>query len=183
MTVNIPTGTIEDVFSKLIYRKLKPLSMDLQSCVMLTRSALKSEWVCTIYTVNSIHICYKIHCVHCLFLKGTAEQPLVKRAVKKRKTEPPKLTDFSIETTKSVRDSCYDCKQLFVVPEVRIMHVVYNTDLTDDRSGFGGQATWYHVICFARLRSALGWLQSGESLPGFKRLSNADKVMVERHIP
>lgn len=107
----------------------------------------------------------------------------MKRATEKCKKEPPNLADFSIETTKVVRDSCCGCQQAFVVPDVRIMHVVYKTDLTDESCEFVGQATWYHVVCFARSRSELGWLESGESLPGFKRLSNEDKVIVKRHIP
>lgn len=58
------------------------------------------------------------------------------------------------------------------------MNVVY-----DENTAFDGKATWFHVICFVGRRNELGWLQSGESLPGFKRLSEEDKEMVKSHIP
>lgn len=108
---------------------------------------------------------------------------MVRRVAEKLKSESPKLCDFNVETTKAVHDSCNGCRQKFVIPEVRIMHVVYKTDLTDETFLFGGLATWYHVICFARSRSELGWLESGENLPGFKRLLDKDKEIVKKHIP
>lgn len=46
-----------------------------------------------------------------------------------------------------------------------------------------GKAEWYHVACFVRLRSEIGWLCCGDSLPGFKRLSNDDKEMIQNQIP
>lgn len=96
---------------------------------------------------------------------------LVKHAAKKVKRESSKVSEFSIETTKTVRGSCDGCRQKFAIPEIQI-----KVSLSD-------QAAWYHVICFARSRSELGWLESGENLPGFKRLSNMNKVLVKRHIP
>lgn len=102
---------------------------------------------------------------------------------KKIKTDLPKSSDFSIECVKMQRDHCVGCEQKFVLSQIRIMHVVYCTDLTVENFSFGGKANWYHLQCFARLRSQIGWLQSGEMLPGFKRLSEQDKEMVKKQIP
>lgn len=92
----------------------------------------------------------------------------------------PKLPDFGIEYAKVDRDLCTGCRQNIQVQEIRIMNVVYDTDRN---TAFDGEATWYHVICFARSRNELGYLQSAETLPGFKRLSEKDKEMVKNQIP
>lgn len=63
------------------------------------------------------------------------------------------------------------------------MHVQYSTDLTVENFSFGGKAMWYHVPCFVRSRSTIGWLESAEALPGFKRLPEPDKEMVKKQIP
>lgn len=60
------------------------------------------------------------------------------------------------------------------------MNVVYDSSLT---TAYDGKAVWYHVICFAGARSELGWVQSADALPGFKRLSEEDKEMVKNQIP
>lgn len=108
---------------------------------------------------------------------------MVKPAAKRQKTEAPKLSDFSIELVKVERDLCAACKRKFVSSDVRIMHVVYSTDLTVENFSFGCKAMWYHVPCFARLRSQIGWLESGEMLPGFKRLPEQEKELVKKQIP
>lgn len=109
----------------------------------------------------------------------------MKNPAKKVKTPEllPKSSDFSVECVRIERDSCAACEQKFLFPDIRIMHVVYSTDLTVENFSFGGKAMWYHVPCFARSRSQIGWLQSGEMLPGFKRLSEGDKDMVKKLIP
>lgn len=48
---------------------------------------------------------------------------------------------------------------------------------------FGGQAIWHHVDCFAKMRSELGWYETAEKLPGFKRLSKEDQEKVIEQIP
>lgn len=110
-----------------------------------------------------------------LFSKGTLEiEPEIE-------TKTPKLPDFFIEYAREgTQDSCAACQQKINKNEVRIMNVVYDTALS---TAFDGKAMWYHVICFVGVRSELGWLQSAESLPGFKRLSEEDKEMVKNQIP
>lgn len=119
------------------------------------------------------------------FSIGTIRKNVVKNPAKRAKKDikMPKASDFSVECVKIERDCCIECKQKFVLSEIRIMHVVYSTDLTVENFSFGGKAVWYHMPCFTRLRSKIGWLQSGEMLPGFKRLSEHDKEMVKKHIP
>lgn len=120
-----------------------------------------------------------------LFILGIVEKNAVENPAKRTKiSELPKSSDFSIECVRMERDDfCIACKQKFVVSNIRIMHVEYCTDLTVENFSFGGKALWYHVLCFARLRSQIGWLQSAEMLPGFKRLTEHDKEMVKKQIP
>lgn len=92
----------------------------------------------------------------------------------------PKLPDFGIEYTRQRRDPCAECKEKFEKGEIRITKVVYEIN---QKSAYDGMATWYHVPCFARSRHELGWLQSAESFPGFRRLFEEDKVTVMTQIP
>lgn len=46
-----------------------------------------------------------------------------------------------------------------------------------------GQAYWYHVACFLRLRPEIGWLRCGDALPGFNRLFNLDQAKIKYQIP
>lgn len=91
-----------------------------------------------------------------------------------------KLPDFGIEYTRIVRDSCAGCYKKIHKGEIRIMKVVYNTG---QNTTCDGKATWYHFACFARLRFELDWLQSAESLPGFRKLCEEDKEMLNNLIP
>ncbi|XP_055300035.1 poly [ADP-ribose] polymerase-like [Sitodiplosis mosellana] len=87
---------------------------------------------------------------------------------------------FCIEFTRRGQVSCAKCQNKIKKGEIRIMNVVHDEN---QNTAFDGKAVWYHTLCFARSRSELGWLQSGESMPGFKRLSELDKETVKRQIP
>lgn len=90
----------------------------------------------------------------CYYQSGTIEKTVAKNPTKKVKRDLPKVSDFSIETVKTERhDLCAACNRNFVISEIRVMHVEYSTDLTVENFSFGGKALWYHVPCFARLRS------------------------------
>lgn len=93
------------------------------------------------------------------------------------------VLDFSIEYTKTDQDACKGCTQQIQKAELRIMRFVPDGSATQNDAFQAGQAHWYHVPCFVRLRSEIGWLRSGEMLPGFKRLAPNDKNMIENQIP
>lgn len=90
------------------------------------------------------------------------------------------LNDFGVEYAKSGRAACAACFIKISKDELRIKKTVYDTEVG---MKFGGQAIWHHVECFAQLRTELGWLESGEFLPGFKVLTKDDKETVKKHIP
>lgn len=92
----------------------------------------------------------------------------------------PTLPDFFIEYSKTDRDACVGCQQKIEKNTIRVMNVVYDTD---NNTAYDGKAVWYHVICFARSRTELGWLQEADALPGFKRLTEDDKEIVRNQIP
>lgn len=89
-----------------------------------------------------------------------------------------KLPDYGIEYAKTDRDHCVGCEQQINKTEIRIMKVVHSCE-----NAVISKATWYHTLCFARLRHELNWLQSAESLPGFSRLFEEDKEIINGHIP
>ena len=95
------------------------------------------------------------------------------------------VQDFSVNYAPATRDNCIDCHRRFDQNELRIMRVV-QTVKSDKNKIDGlksGQANWYHVACFVRQRSDIGWLRSGDSLPGFKRLLAKDKKLIQNQIP
>lgn len=94
-------------------------------------------------------------------------------------TSTEKVPDFGIEYAKKCCDKCAGCDQKIKRTEIRILKVVH----MNGNKLFDGKATWYHVLCFARLRRELNWLQSAESLPGFNRLFEEDKEMINNYLP
>lgn len=47
----------------------------------------------------------------------------------------------------------------------------------------GGEPSYYHVECFAQLRTELGWLESASLFAGFNMLSIEEQTTVQMHIP
>lgn len=94
-----------------------------------------------------------------------------------------KLPDFRIEYTRSEGEACTKCKKMIRAPEIRLKNVQYTADLMVENGTHRGSATWYHIPCFVRSRRKLGWLESGEHLPGFKRLLKKDKEIVQEQVP
>lgn len=96
-----------------------------------------------------------------------------------------KLRDFMISYSDVTRDSCIGCRGRFKKKDLRIMRVVHaaRSDKNQNDECESGIANWYHVACFVRQRSEIGWLCSGSLLPGFKRLSSEHKEMIEKQIP
>lgn len=95
------------------------------------------------------------------------------------------VPDFSIEYAKTDQEACKGCTQKIQTAELRILQFV--PEVSDNQNDVihitTGQTHLYHVLCFVRLRSEIGWLRSGDSLPGFKRLNPNDKSMIENQIP
>lgn len=83
------------------------------------------------------------------------------------------IPDFVIEYSSTDQDACKGCTQQMQMAELRIMQFVPES----------GQAHCYHVPCFVRLRSEIGWQRSGDSLSGFKRLNPNDKITIKNQIP
>lgn len=89
-------------------------------------------------------------------------------------------TGFYIEFTRRGHVPCSKCKQKIRKGELRIMNVVHDEN---QNTSFDGKAKWYHTLCFAGSRTEFGWLQSAESMPGFKRLSNVNQELLKNQIP
>lgn len=91
--------------------------------------------------------------------------------------EKAKIPYFGIDYETETVASCVACKRCFRGDKLRIMHFVHDVNQNN------GTATWFHLECFIRSRNELGFLESGEMLPGFKRLKDEDKKRVKRRIP
>lgn len=99
---------------------------------------------------------------------------------KRAKAEGGALKDFGIEYAKSGRAGCKGCEQKILKDEVRIKKTVFDTEVG---MKYGGQPLWHHITCFAQIRGELGWLASGDMLPGFKSLSKEDQKTVKDALP
>ncbi|XP_075147424.1 poly [ADP-ribose] polymerase-like isoform X2 [Haematobia irritans] len=103
-----------------------------------------------------------------------------KTSKKRSKAEISALSDFSIEYAKSGRAGCRGCDLKILKDQIRVRKTVYDTEIG---MKYGGQALWHHVECFAQLRTELGWLDTGNNLPGFKTLKECDMELVANLLP
>ncbi|KAH8385055.1 hypothetical protein KR093_010826 [Drosophila rubida] len=114
-------------------------------------------------------------------LIGTGTKIVESNTGKKRsKAESQAIKDFGIEYAKSGRAACRGCELKISKDEVRVSKTVYDTEVG---MKYGGQKLWHHLECFARMRSDLGWFDTGENLPGYKQLNIADKAEVKKSLP
>lgn len=80
-------------------------------------------------------------------------------------------------------ESCIGCHTRIESNELRIKRKVEAVESDENQNQTSRQVNWYHVACFVRLRTDIGWLPSGDSLPGFSRLSDNDKLIIQMRIP
>ncbi|XP_055838265.1 poly [ADP-ribose] polymerase [Episyrphus balteatus] len=99
---------------------------------------------------------------------------------KRSKADNAAMKDFGVEYAKSARSACKGCEQKILKDQVRIRKTVFDTEVG---MKYGGQPLWHHITCFAELRGELGWLTSGDLLPGFKSLSKDDQKAVKDALP
>ncbi|KAK5642117.1 hypothetical protein RI129_008284 [Pyrocoelia pectoralis] len=90
------------------------------------------------------------------------------------------LKDFIVEYSKSSRALCRGCQQKIIKDEIRISKKDFESDVG---KRYGGQDMWHHLSCFSKLRSELGFYESGSALPGFKSLSTKDQEATLKELP
>lgn len=99
---------------------------------------------------------------------------------KRSKGDLAAVKDFGIEYAKSGRAACRGCELKINKDEVRVCKTVYDTEVG---MKYGGQKLWHHLECFAQIRNDLGWLDTGENLPGYKQLKAEEKNKVKQLLP
>ncbi|XP_054714565.1 poly [ADP-ribose] polymerase 1-like [Uloborus diversus] len=141
------------------------------------------------------------HHSHCFFqkkqVKTTADianfsnlrwddQKSIKDKIEKGSTSSSKSSsassennDFAIEYAKSSRSTCKVCSEKIVKGEIRVSKL--DTESSEARR-FGPIPQWRHLDCFVKVRQELGFVESGDRLPGFKNLSDEDKEDVKEKI-
>lgn len=90
------------------------------------------------------------------------------------------LHDFEIQYSVSGRAKCAECLQNIPKEDIRVKKVVRHTPIG---MKFGGQSLWRHLDCFVKSRDKVGWYDSAEKLPGFKKLSKEDQGSVKKQLP
>lgn len=103
-----------------------------------------------------------------------------KTGKKRSKEDQAAVKDFGIEYAKSGRAACRGCELKINKDEVRVCKTVYDTEVG---MKYGGQKLWHHLECFAQIRNDLGWLDTGENLPGYKQLKAEEKKKVKQLLP
>lgn len=106
--------------------------------------------------------------------------PNPKKGKKRGTVEVNTFKDFGIEYAKTSRATCRGCEQKILKGQVRIQKTVFDTEVG---MKYGGQPLWHHLECFVHLRSELGWLGSGDCVPGFKGLKKDDQSAVLQLLP
>ncbi|EDV98556.1 poly [ADP-ribose] polymerase [Drosophila grimshawi] len=113
-------------------------------------------------------------------LIGNAQVAVAGKAGKRSKAEQQAIKDFGIEYSKSGRAACRGCELKINKDEVRVCKTLFDTEVG---MKYGGQKVWHHLECFAKMRSDLGWFDTGETLPGYKGLKADDKAEVLKLLP
>ncbi|CAG9763321.1 unnamed protein product [Ceutorhynchus assimilis] len=107
--------------------------------------------------------------------KRTATDKEAERATKAA------LKDFTIQYAKSGRSVCCGCEQKILMNEVRVAKKDYDSEVSLKIGG--GTDRWYHLTCFAQLRSELGYYESATKIPGYKGLDKADQQEAAKALP
>ncbi|XP_014212183.1 poly [ADP-ribose] polymerase [Copidosoma floridanum] len=88
--------------------------------------------------------------------------------------------DFRVEYAKSSRSTCCGCQEKIIKEEVRISKKDFESE---DARKYGGLDRWYHVECFAKLRSELGFFDTGANILGADALTDEDKKTLLNALP
>lgn len=89
------------------------------------------------------------------------------------------INDFSIQYASASKGACGYCKKTVKRDVLCVMKTEHSTVLSEN---FNSIASWYHFNCFSQRREKFGWIQSGESLPGYRRLTDKDKKLVKQRL-
>lgn len=98
---------------------------------------------------------------------------------KKRKAVDERLKDFRVEYAKSGRSTCAGCGNMIPKGEVRVIHIVYDTDVG---ARFGQQPISHHPSCFNEIRGDYNYYLGGADLMGFSELAKEDREMIKNAI-
>ncbi|KAL7291310.1 hypothetical protein TKK_0014913 [Trichogramma kaykai] len=88
--------------------------------------------------------------------------------------------DYKVEYAKSNRSKCRGCEETIIKGDMRISKKDYESE---DARKFGGLDRWHHLDCFAKIRSDLGYFDSGTNIPGANTLSVEDKDKLKKALP
>uniref|UniRef100_A0A8D8YVJ1 Poly [ADP-ribose] polymerase n=1 Tax=Cacopsylla melanoneura TaxID=428564 RepID=A0A8D8YVJ1_9HEMI len=120
---------------------------------------------------------------------GDADTPKsnskAKAAKGKGKKRPNKeisnaCNDFTIQYSLSNRAVCRGCQAKIAKDDIRVAKKNYESE---QGRMLGGIDEWYHLACFAKLRTDLEFPHSGENIPGFDALSKSDREMTKKILP
>lgn len=74
-------------------------------------------------------------------------------------------------------DTCMCCFEVIMENTVRIMKIIHDIE----KDGKEMQL-WYHLNCFVKYSTSLGWYEAADILPGFDDLDGDNKERVKRKI-
>lgn len=87
--------------------------------------------------------------------------------------KPSQISDFAVYGTRPSVDLCMCCFQSIGKESVRILKIIRGIgEDTEDTH------CWYHLDCFVKHSSSLGWYEAAEDLPGYEDLN--DDAIKER---
>ncbi|KAK2581903.1 hypothetical protein KPH14_002360 [Odynerus spinipes] len=113
-------------------------------------------------------------------IEEAAKGPAPKGKGKKRGKGAGASQDFSIEYAKSSRAMCRGCEEKIIKGEIRVSKKDFESE---EARRYGGIDRWYHLECFAKLRTELAFFEQGDSINGIKTLSKEDQVLVKKTLP
>lgn len=86
---------------------------------------------------------------------------------------PPPNDDFAINSSQTGKNLCICCFKYIATDQIgikKIIHGIGPTDIT----------VWYHLKCFSKHSTVLGWYGELDDMPGFNLLNPKDQVIMKK---
>ncbi|XP_055324089.1 poly [ADP-ribose] polymerase-like [Sitodiplosis mosellana] len=88
-------------------------------------------------------------------------------------SELPSIKDFSVQYSQSGKNVCSGCIEPIAKGKIETKKVVKATGSADI-------SVWYHLECFTKHSSKLGWNGPSTNLPGFQKLNKKDREKLKK---
>lgn len=85
----------------------------------------------------------------------------------------PQSDDFAVNRAETNKNLCVCCFKKIEKGAIEIEKIIHGTGQTDI-------SVWYHLGCFTKHSSILGWYNPPDTMPGYKELESKDQAELKK---